>query len=199
MPVPLHLHIGKEQEGGEFRQLERDWSVDARESRAGAGGYILYNMEIGRFVLHRFNGDEIYRLKSAAIQLAQYEGRPRLTFAVETEEEAIQTSPDTADFPTTPNAEASVILDHFDKEHLVGRQFLVPTGYDEKFGDYVAMLYYYEHDDLNNNVIEVLDRDGDSFHVRWTATATDVNYYDGSKPDAKIVIEGLFVLQAAGL
>ncbi len=153
-------------------------------------------MEIGRFVLHRFNGDEIYRLKSATIQLAQYEGRPRLTFAVETEEGAIQTSPDTADFPTTPNAEASVILDHFDKEHLVGRQFLVPTGYVEQFGDYVAMLYYYEHDDLNNNVIEVVGRDGDLFHVHWTATATDVNYYDGSKLDTEIVIAGMFTLQA---
>ena len=116
--------------------------------------------------------------------------------AVDTEEEAIQTCPDTAEYSTTPNAEASVMLDHFDQEHLVGRLFVVPSASDEQLKDNVATLYYYEHDDLNNNVIEVVGRDGDLFHVHWTATATDVNYYDGSKPDTEIVIAGMFTLQA---
>ncbi len=44
MPVPLHLHIGKEQEGGELRQLERDWSADAR---AQAEAVTSFRMVVG--------------------------------------------------------------------------------------------------------------------------------------------------------
>jgi hypothetical protein len=56
----------------------------------------------------------------------------------------------------------------------------------------VATIYYYEHEDLDNNVIDVLRQEQDCFQIRWTATTLDVNYYDGSKPDTRVEIDGMF-------
>jgi hypothetical protein len=152
-------------------------------------------MSTGQLVLHRFNGDEIYHLRLARMQLDSVEGRNLLTFTVFAQEEAVQTCPDTAPHPTTPNCEATFLLDDFNEAELVGRQFLLPMGYDEILGNYPATFYYYDHQDLNNNVIEVLHQDSDGFYVRWTATTEDVNFYDGSKPDTRIEIEGLFTFE----
>ncbi|HYN87028.1 MAG TPA: hypothetical protein VER55_00790, partial [Ardenticatenaceae bacterium] len=135
-------------------------------------------MALGQFVLHRFSGDETYRLRSATIRLDSDNGQLRLTFAVSTEEGAIQTQADTASHPTAPNAEVTVLLDTFGKEELVGNGFSIPSGYDENLEEYVAIIYYYEHQELDNNTVEVLNRNGDLFRVRWTGTTRDVNVYD---------------------
>ena len=41
-------------------------------------------------------------------------------------------------------------------------------------------------------VVDVISQNGLSFRIRWTATTIDVNYYDGSKPRARVEIEGDF-------
>ncbi len=151
-------------------------------------------MGIGTFTLRRFNGDEIYPLKSAKLSFTALAGHSCLLLEVDTEESAMQRCPDTAAYPTNPNAEVWIILDHADPHRLVGSTFTVPAGFDEQIDDHVALFYYYDHNELNANTIEVLSRDDDTYYIRWTATADDVNYYDGSKPDARIEIEGRFIL-----
>jgi hypothetical protein len=150
-------------------------------------------MERGTFVLHRFNGDEIYRIKSARMLVCKGEDGIWLWFEVDTERPAIQTVPDTAELEMRPSAEVAVILPSLDATDLVGSHFSVPAGYDDQFGDYLAKIYYCEHEVLDNNEIDVLGRESNVFHVRWTATTMDVNYYDGSKPETRVEIDGDFV------
>jgi hypothetical protein len=44
----------------------------------------------------------------------------------------------------------------------------------------------------------VVSRAGDRFRVRWTAVTQDVNYYDGSKPQTQVEIEGEFLFKNIG-
>lgn len=156
-------------------------------------------MATGTLTLHRFNGDEAYNLKSADVRVRSEESQLVLTLEVDTEEGALQSVPDTVEFSAKPSAEVSVILHQLDEQTLVGQRFVVPAGYDPNTEEYVATLYYYEHQDLDNNVIEMLSRDSNKFHIRWTATTQDVNYYDGSKPDTSVVIDGVFTLHPSSI
>ena len=46
--------------------------------------------------------------------------------------------------------------------------------------------------ELNDNEIEFLERNEDWFRIRWTGVTQDVNFYDGTKPDTRVEIEGWF-------
>ena len=59
----------------------------------------------------------------------------------------------------------------------------------------MSLLYYCEHETLRDNRIRVVSRAGDRFWLRWMAVVRDVNYYDGSKPPARVEIEGEFVFK----
>jgi len=151
-------------------------------------------MSIGRLVLRRFNGDEIYLLASAVLLPVEREGKTDLWLEVTTEPEAVQTVPDTAEMGMHPSAEVAVTLDHLDLNALVGQTFLVPLGCTEEAESQLATLCYCEHQEVNENEIQVLARQGDTWHVRWTGVTADVNYYDLSKPDTRVEIEGWFTL-----
>lgn len=96
---------------------------------------------------------------------------------------------------TRINAEVSLFVDDFDLETLVGQHYEVPCAYDEKLDDYVAHIYYHDHQDFNNIVLEILARDNNSFNVRWTGTTRDVDCYDGSQPETSVVIEAWFAYE----
>jgi hypothetical protein len=101
--------------------------------------------------------------------------------------------PDTAAEPATPWAEVAFVVEHLDATRLVGHKFMVPHG--RTVDDDFAFIYYYEHEELNDNSIEFLDRRQDHFLIRWKGTTQDVNFYDGSKPEAKVAIEGWFTFK----
>ena len=73
---------------------------------------------------------------------------------------------------------------------LVGRRF-TPTRRDQN-DDPPGTIYYVEHDELRECEVEVLSRDGAVFEVRLYGVTTDVNYYDGSKPDTRVEARGRF-------
>jgi hypothetical protein len=152
-------------------------------------------MSDGTFVLHRFNGDEIYRL-SKAIMFA-YTGKDDvwLWFEVDAEAEPIRSLPDTAELGRDPHAEVAVIFQKLDLNNLVGRQFSIPAAYDKEVKERMATFYYCEHQELNNNKVEILSRKNQMFFVHWIGTTTDVNYYDGSKPETRVEIKGWFTFQ----
>jgi hypothetical protein len=56
---------------------------------------------------------------------------------------------------------------------------------------FLSCVYYYEHQDLNRNVVEVPGREAGRFRIRWTGT-TELSTCDGSEPDSQVVIDGLF-------
>lgn len=97
--------------------------------------------------------------------------------------------------PNHTNAEVSVFVKAFVPDELVGKRFEVPRSYNQETEEYVSRIYCYEHKDLNQITLEVLGRDADQFHVRWEGMTGDVDAYDGSEPDNRVVIDAMFELQ----
>jgi hypothetical protein len=148
-----------------------------------------------RFILHRFNGDEVYRFEKAVIWAYANEPGVTLWFEVSTDRDAIQRCEDTAEMRRAPNAEVGIDLPELNADQLVGREFVIPGTTSDDEDSCMSVLYYCEHEALRNNRITIVSRDGDRFWVRWTAVVRDVNYYDGSKPPTQVEIEGEFLFK----
>lgn len=147
-------------------------------------------MALNEFILHRFNGDEVHRLSGATICASRTEDGIRIHLEAVSEGPAIKTLPDTAEEPSSPRASVAFVVKSLNPPELVGQQFVVP--YARTRDDDLASIYYYEHEDLDDNTIQFLDRKEERFRIRWTAITQDVNFYDGSKPPAAVEIEGWF-------
>jgi hypothetical protein len=152
----------------------------------------------GRFILHRFNGDEVYRFESAVMWAYETEQGVTLWFEVKADPEDAQRCEDTAEMGMSPNAEVGIDLPNLNADELVGREFVIPGTKSDDEDSCKSLLYYCEHEALRDNRIKVVSRDGDRFRLRWTATVRDVNYYDGSKPPTRVEIEGEFVFKDIG-
>lgn len=152
----------------------------------------------GRFILHRFNGDEVYRFDSAVMWAYETERGVTLWFEVKANPEDAQRCEDTAELGMAPNAEVGIDLPDLDADELVGREFVLPGTKSDAEDSCMSSLYYCEHEALRDNRIKVVSRDGDRFGLRWTATVRDVNFYDGSKPPTQVEIEGEFVFKDIG-
>lgn len=158
----------------------------------GSIGEMERRLETGTFVLHRFNGDEIYAVKSATLEAFEEEGAIDLFLYVNTKGKPIQTLPDTAELNSRPNAEVYMTVKTLVVPRLVGRRFSVPTSWSEEKEDHISCIYYCEHNDLNKNVVRFLEQQGSKFLIHWTGMTTDVNHYDGSKPETKVEIKAWF-------
>jgi hypothetical protein len=152
----------------------------------------------GHFILHRFNGDEVYHLESAVLWAYETAQGVTLWFEVKADSENAQRCEDTAEMGMSPNAEVGIDLPDLDANELVGREFIVPGTKADDEDSCKSLLYYCEHEDLRDNRIKVVSRDGNRFLLRWTAVVRDVNHYDGSKPPTKVEIEGEFMFKDIG-
>ena len=149
-------------------------------------------MSCGTLSLDRFNGREQYAVSKATIEVYEENNGYRVDFDVETEETPLKTLPDTEELPARPEANFFVKMPSFSWDTLVGSRYEMPCGYDEETEEYLTHFYYCEHEETDDNVIQVMEADGGRYHVTITATCTDVNYYDGSKPRTKITIDAWF-------
>jgi len=156
----------------------------------------------GRFILHRFNGDEVYRLKSAVMVASENyetdEAGPgvSLLFKVEADPENAQQCEDTVwegGVDAWPNAEVGIDLPGLNVNELVGREFVIPGAKSDDEDGAMSLIYYYEHEVLNDNSIRIVSRDGDRFWLRWTAVTQDVCFYEN--PPTQVEIEGEFVFK----
>jgi hypothetical protein len=152
----------------------------------------------GHFILHRFNGNEVYRFESAVMWAYETEQGVTLWFEVKADPENAQRCEDTAEMDMSPNAEVGIDLPDLNVNELVGREFVIPGTRADDEDSCMSLLYYCEHEALRHNRIRIVSRDGDRFRLRWTATVRDVNYYDGSKPPTQVEIEGEFVFKDIG-
>jgi hypothetical protein len=151
-------------------------------------------MPVGVLTLHRFNGEEIYNVSEAVIRYFVGEDGVCVDFQVKTDQEPVQTLPDTQELQGWPNGEWQLFMPEFDPDDLVGRVFSIPQGYDEQDEEYRTNFYYVEHEPIDDNQITVLGREGERFRVRLTGAVPDVNYYDGSKPPTRVEVEARFSL-----
>ena len=180
--------------------LPKSGLVCCRNSAAVLCGVIPSNqylfersqMGVGKFILHRFNGDEEYEVQRATILAVHDEDGLRLWFEAENDGVCLKSLPDTASLHGHPKAEVAVGLKKIEPTRLAGKKFSVPAAYDHKIDNHVASIYYVEHEDLDDNLIEIDARDGDVFQVRWSGTTTDINYYDSSKPRTRVEIVAAF-------
>jgi hypothetical protein len=156
------------------------------------------NTPQSRFVLHRFNGDEVYRFKSAVMWAYTTQTGVTLWFEVSADPEQAQRCEDTAEMGRSPDAEVGIDLLELNADDLVGREFLIPGTKTDDEDSCRSLLCYCEHEPLRQNRITVVSRDGDRFWLRWTAITQDVNYYDGSKPPTQVEIEGEFLFKDIG-
>jgi hypothetical protein len=148
---------------------------------------------VGRLLLHRFNGTEEYLLSRAVIFAVKETRGLRLWFEVEAGP-PVRTLPDTVELGTQPGAEVGFPLSRLNASELVNRTFELANGYDQRHGA-LAALSYVEQQELRETVVHIGDREGSTFHVCWTAVTTEVNHYDGSKPDTRVEIERRFTFE----
>lgn len=147
---------------------------------------------MGNFILNRFNGQEIFSFAKGSITVTRKGSKYSLWLSVECEGEPVKELPDTEELNACPSAELAAEIDSLKK--LNDLKITIPKSYDEEVEDYVTGMYYCDHQNLDNNIVEIRRINDLLFNVNWTCTTMDVNYYDGSKPDTKIEITGEFVL-----
>ncbi|MEP7286534.1 MAG: hypothetical protein ABI947_12280 [Chloroflexota bacterium] len=150
--------------------------------------------QVGKFILHRFNGDEEFALGPANIHIGHDENGSWLGLEAYTNGTVIKSLPDTEELYGRPHAFISAAVSQ--TKDLVGVKLSVSTSYDDSLEDYISRFYYLRHESLDANEVEFLSRRKDKYLVRWTGQTPDVNYYDGSKPDTYIEIEGWFTVKS---
>ena len=151
---------------------------------------------VGKFVLHRFNGDEEFALEQASIGITHDRSGDWLRLTAITNGTIIKSLPDTEGLHGRPKASISVNISRVDPTNLVGLRLSVPISYDDLIGDDRANFYYLEHESLDENEIEILAVKENKYLVKWSGQTLDVNYYDGSKPMTHVEIEGWFTMDS---
>ncbi len=150
---------------------------------------------LGKFVLHRFNGDEEFVLEEASLNITpDQQGNLVLELEAITNGTVIKSLPDTEGLYGSPTASIFVTIPRPATVNLVGMKLSLPCSYDELIEDFRTNFYYVEHESLEANEIEFLALKENKYWVKWTGETLDVNYYDGSKPDTRVEIEGWFTI-----
>jgi hypothetical protein len=153
-------------------------------------------MALGQLILHRSPGAEVFALASASWWTTPEAGGIVLWLRVTTESEPLLTQPDTVELHGRPSAELGILRPGFDLDALVGQRFQVAEAYCEVLNAHIATLAYCADQELSENDVVILARQGSRLHIRWTARTTDVNFYDGGTPDTRVEIEAWFGLRA---
>src|SRR5262245_16251879 len=99
----------------------------------------------GPFILARFNGDEVYRFRSAVLWAYESENGVTLWFEVEADPAAAQRCEDTSEMGMSPSAEVGIELPELDVDGLVGRKFSIPGTITDDEDSCMSLLYYCEH------------------------------------------------------
>ncbi|MGC6588584.1 hypothetical protein ACPV3A_27025 [Paenibacillus sp. Dod16] len=153
----------------------------------------------GTLTLIRYNGTEKHALAGSKAYATrnQVNERPQimLWFETETEPEPLQSLPDSDELLNNPDAELTIYLDTLKLDVFAPLEFTIAQGYNENSRSLDARLYYFEHQEVNDNRGRIEYRGNSVFYVYWKGTTMDVNYYDGSKPDTRLELEGEFTME----
>lgn len=131
-------------------------------------------------------------ISEAVIRVLNRHSQPGLSFKIATSQPALKTQPDTETLRATPEAEFFVAAPGFSWDTLVGRSWKLPKGYDARMRDYVTRFHYRDEEETDDNVIEVLENQGQAYRVRITGTCGDVVSQDESQPRTRITIDAWF-------
>jgi len=155
----------------------------------------MENKNIPCLKLTRFCGEEFYPIKKAIWQIFEdvESNINELWLNIETDFGTVLHE-DTKELEAQPHWELLFRAENLNVNDLTtGFRAEIPCGYSEDFfNGSLASFYYCEHEPSDNNVIEILATEGTRLLIRIMGEITDVNYYDGSKPKNKILIEAWF-------
>lgn len=150
---------------------------------------------VGDLILHRHNGDEAYKIEFATIRIEEINGKTWLSLEIVTNGRVEKSLSDTADLKAKPSAQITIPVEEFEESSLVGKNFSLTNSYNEDKNDYLSTIYYVEHEPVESNEIEIVSRKKNNWLIKWSGLTKDVNHYDGSKPNARVEIEGWFSLE----
>ncbi len=151
-------------------------------------------MILGTFTLERFCGTEIFFVTEAILSYRVQEGGMAIILSADAEGPPVEYLPDTENLNGQPNAEWNWVVPFAGIDLLPGQTFQLPHDYDEMRQNYITNFYYVEHEGILDSQIEILAREDTKMRIRATGMVTDINYYDGSKPPTKIIVEAVFDL-----
>jgi hypothetical protein len=107
---------------------------------------------------------EQYKVESAEFSAILLFGQLEWSFAVET------FSPE----GNSVSIEANKILHNIGSiEELTRKPLQIPYGYDENREEHLVTMYYVEHVDADNNMINFIQQDGEYYSVKWTGESTE--------------------------
>jgi hypothetical protein len=152
------------------------------------------NKEQSLLKLLRFCGEELYPINKATWHIYKNEEDNINELWLDIEVGVgIALHEDTEYIKAKPHWELTYKDENLDENNLqVGFKAEIPSGYDEEVDDNVTNFYYCEHEPTDNNTIEILAVDKNKLLIRVTGECTDVNFYDGSKPNNRLFVETWF-------
>jgi len=148
-------------------------------------------MSLGTLTLNRLNGREVYPVTVADMYLYPANDSVEICIVFKAGQATEKTSDD--ELEVMPEGEISFNVAKFEPEQLVGKSFEVPEGAVD--GEWLARLYYFEHQPIDHNVIEILAYKKWVFDIHWVGKTCDVNFYDGSKPKTEFEVRANFALK----
>ena len=171
--------------------LEKIGEIDQRVNIFGKE-LTMENEQENLLRLIRFCGEECFPIIKATWFINKNDEFDELCFEIEAAE-GIILSEDTKELNAEPGWQLTYAVKKLDESDLkTGFKAEIPSGYDDDMDDAVTNFYYCEHQQTDNNVIEIIKRDGEKLYARITGETMDVNYYDNSKPNNKIIVETWF-------
>lgn len=153
----------------------------------------------GTLTLIRYNGTEKHALVESKAYATRTQVNERLQimlwFETETDPQPLQHLPDSDELLNNPDAELTIYLHTLKLDEFAPLEFAIAHGYNENSRSLDARLYYFEHQEVNDNRGRIEYRGNGVFYVSWTGSTMDVDYYDGSKPDTRLELEGEFTME----
>ncbi|MEN9361213.1 MAG: hypothetical protein RL095_2748 [Verrucomicrobiota bacterium] len=142
------------------------------------------------FVLDRYCGREIYPLEEATCNV-RFERNTEWPLRIEVKAgEATVQCEDTKTLFASPYW--SIEMRARDLTDLkMGTTLKLPVD-SSRNPSVIHNFYYCSHTEPEKTKVEVLEVERDRMRLRLTGRVTDVNYYDGSKPDTKLYVEAWF-------
>ena len=145
-----------------------------------------------RFLVKRFSGPELFKVTKAHWNLYEDEGRNNLTLYLECDG-GVALTEEISYCSEYCNWELNLWESNLSEEQLVpGFKAKIPSGYDESKDGWITNFYFTEHDGSDNNEIEIIKKENERLLIKITGEITDLNFYDGSKPNSKLCVQTWF-------
>lgn len=152
-------------------------------------------MTVSVLELRRFNGVESYEVDAACCNSYQQEGITEAVFVVTTSRPNASL-PDTEELRALPSVEIGFRTNEpIATVFTTGAKYLNLPEYDETQEEWMTNLYYCEHQGVDNVTLVIESADSDTVTATIEGTTTDVNHYDGSKPDTRVFVRAVFQRQ----